>query len=166
MGSRYEYRYGEFMSLLLCDAVPPVCVCQWMCSSVQGHSGSRTISDHHQTVLQACTGDLSTHSQRHGPQVRFLTSLCVQGIIFVYDITNQPSFQHLAKWVSDVDEVSLLWSIQPFQESESLPDVFLLFSSMLQTWCRGSWWETNVMRKSGGRWQKTKEARFETRTSD
>uniref|UniRef100_H3C6P1 Ras-related protein Rab-15 n=1 Tax=Tetraodon nigroviridis TaxID=99883 RepID=H3C6P1_TETNG len=27
-----------------------------------------------------------------------------QGIVFVYDITNQPSFQHLAKWVSDVDE--------------------------------------------------------------
>nr|XP_046269763.1 ras-related protein Rab-15-like [Scatophagus argus] len=27
-----------------------------------------------------------------------------QGIIFVYDITNKPSFQHLAKWVSDVDE--------------------------------------------------------------
>ncbi|KAG8013643.1 Ras-related protein Rab-15 [Nibea albiflora] len=27
-----------------------------------------------------------------------------QGIIFVYDITNRPSFQHLAKWASDVDE--------------------------------------------------------------
>ncbi|XP_041810200.1 ras-related protein Rab-15-like [Chelmon rostratus] len=27
-----------------------------------------------------------------------------QGIIFVYDITNKPSFQHLAKWASDVDE--------------------------------------------------------------
>ncbi|XP_051251928.1 ras-related protein Rab-15 [Dicentrarchus labrax] len=27
-----------------------------------------------------------------------------QGIIFVYDITNMPSFQHLAKWASDVDE--------------------------------------------------------------
>lgn len=29
----------------------------------------------------------------------------MQGIVFVYDITNKPSFQHLAKWVSDVDEV-------------------------------------------------------------
>ncbi|XP_029316737.1 ras-related protein Rab-15-like isoform X2 [Cottoperca gobio] len=27
-----------------------------------------------------------------------------QGIIFVYDITNEPSFQHLVKWASDVDE--------------------------------------------------------------
>ncbi|XP_044022832.1 ras-related protein Rab-15-like isoform X1 [Siniperca chuatsi] len=27
-----------------------------------------------------------------------------QGIIFVYDITSKPSFQHLAKWASDVDE--------------------------------------------------------------
>ncbi|XP_008397600.1 ras-related protein Rab-15-like [Poecilia reticulata] len=27
-----------------------------------------------------------------------------QGIIFVYDITNLPSFQHIAKWASDVDE--------------------------------------------------------------
>ncbi|TWW72205.1 Ras-related protein [Takifugu flavidus] len=33
-----------------------------------------------------------------------LTPLCVQGIIFVYDVTNQPSFQHVAKWVSDVDQ--------------------------------------------------------------
>ncbi|KAK2826174.1 hypothetical protein Q5P01_020388 [Channa striata] len=27
-----------------------------------------------------------------------------QGIVFVYDITNKPSFQHIAKWASDVDE--------------------------------------------------------------
>ncbi|XP_054894824.1 ras-related protein Rab-15-like [Poeciliopsis prolifica] len=27
-----------------------------------------------------------------------------QGIIFVYDITNLSSFQHIAKWASDVDE--------------------------------------------------------------
>ncbi|XP_028251276.1 ras-related protein Rab-15-like [Parambassis ranga] len=27
-----------------------------------------------------------------------------QGIVFVYDITNAPSFQNIAKWVSDVDE--------------------------------------------------------------
>ncbi|CAB1451433.1 unnamed protein product [Pleuronectes platessa] len=27
-----------------------------------------------------------------------------QGIIFVYDITNQAAFQHIAKWASDVEE--------------------------------------------------------------
>ncbi|XP_047201409.1 ras-related protein Rab-15-like [Girardinichthys multiradiatus] len=27
-----------------------------------------------------------------------------QGIVFVYDITNMPSFQHIAKWACDVDE--------------------------------------------------------------
>lgn len=27
-----------------------------------------------------------------------------QGIIFVYDITNESSFQHISKWASDVDE--------------------------------------------------------------
>uniref|UniRef100_A0A8D3C8R3 small monomeric GTPase n=1 Tax=Scophthalmus maximus TaxID=52904 RepID=A0A8D3C8R3_SCOMX len=27
-----------------------------------------------------------------------------QGIVFVYDITNEPSFQHIAKWASDADE--------------------------------------------------------------
>lgn len=27
-----------------------------------------------------------------------------QGILFVYDITNLPSFQHIAKWAGDVDE--------------------------------------------------------------
>nr|XP_057946572.1 ras-related protein Rab-15-like [Doryrhamphus excisus] len=27
-----------------------------------------------------------------------------QGIIFVYDITNESSFQHIVKWASDVDE--------------------------------------------------------------
>ncbi|XP_034015428.1 ras-related protein Rab-15-like [Thalassophryne amazonica] len=29
-----------------------------------------------------------------------------QGIIFVYDITNEPSFQHIVKWATDVDEYS------------------------------------------------------------
>uniref|UniRef100_A0A673C590 small monomeric GTPase n=1 Tax=Sphaeramia orbicularis TaxID=375764 RepID=A0A673C590_9TELE len=28
-----------------------------------------------------------------------------QGIIFVYDITNEPSFQRIVKWAGDVDEV-------------------------------------------------------------
>ncbi|XP_029937801.1 ras-related protein Rab-15-like [Myripristis murdjan] len=27
-----------------------------------------------------------------------------QGIILVYDVTNEPSFQHIVKWASDVDE--------------------------------------------------------------
>ncbi|XP_026160468.1 ras-related protein Rab-15-like [Mastacembelus armatus] len=27
-----------------------------------------------------------------------------QGIVFVYDVTNEPSFQHIGKWASDVDE--------------------------------------------------------------
>ncbi|KAM4540360.1 ras-related protein Rab-15-like isoform 2-T2 [Fundulus diaphanus] len=27
-----------------------------------------------------------------------------QGIVFVYDITDMPSFQHIAKWAGDVDE--------------------------------------------------------------
>ncbi|XP_008287972.1 ras-related protein Rab-15-like [Stegastes partitus] len=30
-----------------------------------------------------------------------------QGIIFVYDITSESSFQHIAKWASDVDENAL-----------------------------------------------------------
>ncbi|XP_023154181.1 ras-related protein Rab-15-like [Amphiprion ocellaris] len=30
-----------------------------------------------------------------------------QGIIFVYDITSKASFQHIAKWASDVDENAL-----------------------------------------------------------
>lgn len=29
----------------------------------------------------------------------------MQGIVFVYDITNEPSFQNIVKWASDVDEV-------------------------------------------------------------
>ncbi|XP_056152186.1 ras-related protein Rab-15-like [Lampris incognitus] len=29
-----------------------------------------------------------------------------QGIILVYDVTDQPSFQHIVKWASDVDEYS------------------------------------------------------------
>lgn len=34
-----------------------------------------------------------------------LLLILTQGIILVYDITNEPSFQHVVKWVSDVDEV-------------------------------------------------------------
>lgn len=29
-----------------------------------------------------------------------------QGIVFVYDITNDSSFQHISKWASDVDELA------------------------------------------------------------
>lgn len=43
---------------------------------------------------------------------------CIQGIIFVYDITNEPSFQHIAKWASDVDEVS--------QQALSFPSLTLV----------------------------------------
>lgn len=43
----------------------------------------------------------------HGRSV-CLTRLRLQGIIFVYDVTNAASFQRLAKWVGDVEEVSAL----------------------------------------------------------
>lgn len=104
MGSRYEYRSGECTRPLPADGVLLACVTR-VSSSSQGHGGSGTIQDHHQAVLQARAGDLGAHCGRHGWQVASLTPLCVQGIIFVYDVTHQPSFQHLAKWVSDVDEV-------------------------------------------------------------
>lgn len=80
---------------------------------MQGHGRSGALSDYYQTVLQAGTGD-SLHMNYHWSVVTLLWHslsnhsllwILVQGIIFVYDITNQPSFQHLAKWVSDVDEV-------------------------------------------------------------
>ena len=39
------------------------------------------------------------------PSLNLPLWILVQGIIFVYDITNQAAFQHIAKWASDVDEV-------------------------------------------------------------
>lgn len=87
---------------------PPADGC-YVCHSVQGHCWSGTLPDYYQTVLQAGTGEvhqrLTPVSLQHGFTDRSVLWLLVQGIIFVYDITNGPSFQHLAKWVSDVDEV-------------------------------------------------------------
>lgn len=46
MGSRYEYRYGEFVLLLPCDAVPPVCVteCVHLCRDTAGQERYQTIT--------------------------------------------------------------------------------------------------------------------------
>ncbi len=43
----------------------------------------------------------------------------------------------------------------------SVLSFLLLFCSSPQTWCRGFWSETSLMRSSGGRCQRTKEARFD-----
>lgn len=81
--------------------------CWWhsVCSVVQGHCWSGALSDYYQAVLQAGTGDVHQGKLVLHCSVTSLIVLLVQGIVFVYDITNGPSFQHLAKWVSDVDEV-------------------------------------------------------------
>lgn len=92
---------------LLCDSVLLVCVteCVPPRRDTAGQERYQTITKQYYRraqVTSAPTGCVVSG------RLSSLTPLCVQGIIFVYDITNQPSFQHLAKWVSDVDEVSVL----------------------------------------------------------
>lgn len=52
----------------------------------------------------------------------FLVSPSLQGIFLVYDITSERSFQHIMKWASDVDEVSVetfsnAWLMLPWSRS-------------------------------------------------
>lgn len=42
-----------------------------------------------------------------------------QGIFLVYDITSSPSFQHIMKWISDVDEVRRLFSLLNFPSAHN-----------------------------------------------
>lgn len=102
-GCRSGARSGASLSLGLFPSTLPDCRVGF---SVQGYSGSGALSDHYQTVLQAGTG---TNSSKKCSNPLFapltVTGPLVQGIIFVYDITDEPSFQHIGKWASDVDEV-------------------------------------------------------------
>lgn len=76
---------------------------------MQGHSRTGTLSDYHQAVLQACPGTKKQNiAHIYQTFLHSFFSVFLQGIVFVYDITNLPSFQHIAKWASDVDEVSAL----------------------------------------------------------
>lgn len=73
------------------------------CRDTAGQERFQTITKQYYRraqVTKAHRGKLVLHCS-----VLSLMVLLVQGIIFVYDITSGPSFQHLAKWVSDVDEV-------------------------------------------------------------
>lgn len=165
MGSRYESRYGEFMSLLPCDDVP------WCVSlSVLFCAGTQRVRNDIRLSPNSTTGARrwSQHALPASWMVGVFSNvpLCAGHHLCLWHhkpaVLSAP--RQVGQWRGR-SEASLINSAFP-GEPERVCDVFLLFSSMLQTWCRRSWWETNVMRKSGGRWQKTKEARFEMRSFD
>nr|XP_040054915.1 ras-related protein Rab-15-like isoform X1 [Gasterosteus aculeatus aculeatus] len=82
-----------------------------------------------------------------------------QGIIFVYDITSESSFQHLVKWAGDVDEVS---APRELRDREVIPSAclscLLFCCSTRRARCRRSWWGTSRTRRRVGRYRRTKEA--------
>lgn len=147
-------------------AAPPVCVCRWVCSSVQGHGGSGTIPDHHQTVLQACTGDLGTHTLSRMVGLFSNVPPCAGHHLCLrhHKPAVLPAPRQVGQWCGRSEPPLINSALSG--ALERICDAFLRFCRALPTSFRGSWWETNVMRNSGGRWQKTKEARFETRGLD
>lgn len=169
MGSRYEYRYGEFMSLLQCDAVPPVCVCVCVTECVFC-AGTQQVRNDIRPSPNSTTG--AHRWSQHALSASWITGLlsnvppCAGHRLCLWHhkpaVLSAPC--QVGQWRGR-SESSLINSALS-GELEHVRDVFLLLSSTLQTWCRGSWWETNVMRKFGGRWQKSKEARSETRSFD
>lgn len=61
----------------------------------------------------------------------------LQGIFLVYDITSERSFQHIMKWASDVDEVSLeifpnTWLMLPWSHQD-VPVFILTFEDVLSS---------------------------------
>lgn len=71
----------------------------------------------------------------------FLLFPSLQGIFLVYDITSERSFQHIMKWASDVDEVSLeifsnTWLMLPWSDQD-VP--FVILTLNLKTCCHQCW---------------------------
>lgn len=153
------------MSLLLCDAVPPVCVteCVHLCRDTAGQERYQTITKQYYRRAQVIQHALSASWM-----VGLFSNVppCAGYHLCLWHhkpaVLSAPG--QVGQWCGR-SELSLINSAIS-GELQHVCDAFLLFSSTLQTWCRGSWWETNVMTKSGGRWQKTKEARFESRSFD
>ncbi len=99
-----------------------VCVC-----FVQGHSRAGEVQDHYDSLLQRSHGEHGTPAEQADWIIR-LTSppLCArsvpfwltpfksslfcpsQGIILVYDITDEKSFENIQNWMKSIKEVRLL----------------------------------------------------------
>ena len=93
----------EWRDLFMCVCLP--------CRDTAGQERYQTITKQYYRRAQ-----VSLHTDNHRSQAAFMGHcnsslfnpflwILVQGIIFVYDITNELSYQHIAKWASDVDEV-------------------------------------------------------------
>jgi len=46
------------------------------------------------------------------------------GIMLVYDITNEKSFENIVKWLRNIDEVSVLFTFDNFYSSPIYPSLF------------------------------------------
>ena len=66
----------------------------------QGHSRPGTLPYHHNGVLP----------RRHGTYLYILTigtnltCVCVQGILLVYDVTNEKSFENIKTWIRNIEQ--------------------------------------------------------------
>lgn len=75
------------------------------CRDTAGQERYQTITKQYYRRAQVIPSVWTDQCSRVNGIHSLIAPFLVQGIIFVYDITSKPSFQHLAKWVSDVDEV-------------------------------------------------------------
>lgn len=93
---------------------------------MQGHSGAGEVQDHYDSLLQRSHGEHRMPTEQADWIIR-LTSLplcarsvaftdsssplalclCLQGIILVYDITDEKSFENIQNWMKSIKEVRL-----------------------------------------------------------
>lgn len=102
----YESFYCMFSTLtcMLCDLL----LFYHLCRDTAGQERYQTITKQYYRRAQVIPRSIWTCFLYDFLQPSFFNLpswFLVQGIIFVYDITSEPSFQHIVKWASDVDEV-------------------------------------------------------------
>jgi len=70
------------------------------------------------------------------PNIIFSTSYYrgAMGIMLVYDITNEKSFENIVKWLRNIDEVSVLFTFDNFYSFPIYPSLFC--SMQMRMWKR------------------------------
>ena len=70
-----------------------------------GRSWSGTLQNHHSCILSGCHGELYMYESVYMCLVSSILLLCHQGIMLVYDVTKEESFDNITNWIRNIEEV-------------------------------------------------------------
>ena len=64
-----------------------------------------TLQNHHYSILSECHGELYMYESVYKCLVSSILLLCHQGIMLVYDVTNERSFDNIRNWIREIEQV-------------------------------------------------------------